>query len=375
MILLPLLVSVGVPLVFLYLVRRLNLYASGYATLLICFAVGLAAFPAAYVINTAVLTWLMAGAGFGMTMAAAVLLIQTGVAPVVEEILKSLGLVYVVRRPDFTYFVDGAICGFAAGTAFAVLENLFYLSDVGLAAGLGLSINRAFSTSLMHGTTSALVGVALGRLRFGHGPARLAAFIVGLAAAMALHLSFNRLATGDLPPGAAVAVVIAIGLAGVAAIGGLIWWGLREERNWLRETLQLDVGVTTGESSMVQRMGELNTLLQPVEDHFGPEKCRQVHAFLRLQAQLGLKRKMAALTPDVGLRGTLQAEMVTLQAQMDRLRRAVGVYCMAYVRSILPAENEPLWDQLVTVLAEEREPTMNVWGALEERTGGEIEGA
>lgn len=367
MILLPVIVSVGVPLAFLFVVRRLNLYASGYTTLAICFGVGLLAFPAALVINTAVYQWLVGSAGVGLF--AAGLMLRTSVAPAVEELLKSLGLVYVIRRPDFTYFVDGAICGFAAGTAFAVLENLFYLHDPGLEMGLGLSVNRALSTSLMHGTASALVGISLGRLRFGHGRARLAAFALGLLAAMALHMAFNRVVNSELPAPTMVFAAIGIGLGGVVAVMGSIWWGLREERNWLLETLQLDVGVSGAESAAVQRMGELRSLLQPIEDHFGPEKCRQVHDFLRLQAQLGLKRKMAAMTPDENFRSRLTVEVGTLQAEMDRLRRAVGVYCMAYVRSILPAETEPLWDQLAVVLAEERAPTMDVWSNLSARTG------
>ena len=87
--------------------------------------------------------------------------------PGVEELVKAVVLVDQVRRPSFTYFVDGAILGFAAGTGFAMIENLVYLLGAPAADGLGLSINRVFGASLMHGTACALVGVALWRGRFG----------------------------------------------------------------------------------------------------------------------------------------------------------------------------------------------------------------
>src|SRR5262245_23650381 len=122
--LLTVLVSVGIPLGFLAAVRRLNLYASSFAPVGICFAAGLVAFPLSFVLNTAALRILMAG---GMIGAVALMAVRLWVAPVVEEVCKSAGLVVAISRPDFTYFVDGAVCGFAGGTAFAVVENLFYV--------------------------------------------------------------------------------------------------------------------------------------------------------------------------------------------------------------------------------------------------------
>jgi hypothetical protein len=51
---------------------------------------------------------------------------------------------------------------------------------------------------------------------------------------------------------------------------------------------------------------------------------------------------------------------------------SVGVYCMAYVRSILPEEGEPMWDRLTMALSEEREAKdaeTDIWRTLGDRTG------
>ncbi len=144
---LPALIAIAIPIVFLYLVRWLDLYASGsFRTVLVCFAGGLVAFILSVALNSSVGDLV----GWG--------LISILLAPIVEEVFKSLTLVYYVRRPDFTYFVDGAIYGFAAGTAFAVIENVFFLSQTVGDIGLLTALSRAFSTSLMHGSASALVG-------------------------------------------------------------------------------------------------------------------------------------------------------------------------------------------------------------------------
>jgi RsiW-degrading membrane proteinase PrsW (M82 family) len=362
-ILIPAAVSIGVPVAFLWGVRRLDLYgAGGFQPVVVCCVAGILAFPLAFALNRAGLNTMVDG---GMAAASALLLVRTLVAPVVEEVCKSLSLVYYARRTEFTYFVDGAIYGFAAGTGFAIIENLFYLS--GSSAPLALSVNRAFSTSLMHGSACALVGVAIGRFRFGHGGNRLAALLLGWAAAMAVHMAFNRVVSGPLSP-AILTQAVLIGFGGLALTAGFIYWGLRAERAWLREKLNLDVGVSAGEAAVVQQMADLNTLLKPVEEDFGPEKRRQVEAFLRLQAQLGLKLKAAELTGDPQLRAALEAQCATLRAEVDVLRRAVGVYCMAYVRSILPDETEPIWDRIDLALSQAPEPTIDMWQILAART-------
>lgn len=352
-------IAIVIPLLFLFLVRRLDLYASGsFAAVLLCMGGGLAAFFAASLLNNALLPL------FGY------LLIITLVAPIIEEILKSLLLIYFVRQPDFTYFVDGAIYGFATGVAFAVIENLLYLSQLpptaNLLTGLGLAVTRAFSTSLMHGSASALVGVALGRFRFGRGRTRFASLALGWGAAMALHLAFNNLISRNLGVWTVVLAVL-LGLSGVLLNGLLIRWGLREERAWLQETLDQRVGVSRGEAAVVQELANLDRLLAPVAERFGAEKRRQVETFLRRQAQLGLKHKVEGLTSDPHLRAAMTADVAALRQEVDELRRAIGVYCMSYVRSILPPTSEPLWTRLNTALAEPSPTRSSLWQTLDQK--------
>lgn len=364
-ILLPTAISVLVPAVFLFLVRRLDLYASGSVrSVLLCMGGGLAAFPLSFVVNTGTYRFL----ALGMGGAAAVMAVKTVVAPVVEEMSKSALVTWYSRRPEFTYFVDGAIYGFAAGTAFAIVENLFYLQrahDL-----LAMSVNRAFSSSLMHGSASALVGVAVGRARFGRGAGRWLSLVLGWMAAMAVHTSFNHLVNAGPMMGPRLLMAVGVGLGGVALTMGFIRWGLWEEARWLRESLTLDIGVSGQESGLVQRWKELDVLLAPIGAHFGPEKRAMADRFLRLQAQLGLKSKAAAKAEDPALKSGLERQALDLRARMDDARRELGVYCMAYIRSIVPPEGEPIWQALESRLADDLPSEGKMWGLLADRAGG-----
>lgn len=359
----PAAIAVAVPLVFLVVVRRLDLYASGsLPAVLACMAFGALAIPLSLATNTVALRLLTPSLG----ATAALALVKTTVAPVVEEVFKSVGIVDVERRPAFTYFVDGAVYGFAAGTAFAVVENLFYLSSAG--APLALSINRVFSTCLMHAASSSLVGVSIGRFRFARGPARWLALPLGWSGAIAVHAGFNGFINAAPLTPARLFAAIGFGLAGAAMTAAFIAVGLREERAWLAETLHLGTGVSAHEANVVQRLGDAGDLLAPIARHFGAERRRQVGDLLVRQAQLGLKRKAAAMSPDERLSAALAAEADALEAEIDRRRREIGIYCMAYVRAILPPDGSPLWDGLRRAVDAAPEARSNLFQTLSDRT-------
>ncbi len=348
-------VATIVPLLFLYIIWALDLYASGaFRTVAICFVWGLVSFGLAYGINTASLNFI------------SVTLFLTVTAPIIEEILKSLVLVYYIRRPDFTYFVDGAIYGFASGTAFSVFENYFYLYMEG--GELAVAIGRVLSTCLMHGTTSALVGISLGWFRFQRRAGRTFSLVGGLAVAMFFHMAFNRVVAAG--SGWLLLVTAAsIGFIGAGTVGLIMRQGLREEKAWIEEKLGMPVGVTPGESKIVHRLEDLQEVLQPFTQRFGPEKARQVEEFLVKQAQLGIKRKALEKLTDERLRHETQVQIERLRVEIDAVRQTVGVYIMIYLRGIFPQETSPLWDRLEAAMAAppSRKLQMDLWGVVTQR--------
>lgn len=334
MMIVGILVAVAIPLAFLALVRWLDLYSSeSMKGVLVCFGWGLVAFLLALEINSFVAEWV----GFGLAV--------TLLAPIIEEVCKSLILIYYVRRTDFTYFVDGAIYGFAAGTCFAVLENLFYLSSADADTGLALAFGRAFSTALMHGSATALVGIALGRMRFGRGASRIVSLLLGWAAAMTLHITFNNVVNLQLGLLTQLLAIV-LGLGGVGLVIVFIFWGLAQERRWLQETLNEKLHVSEEEANIIQHLADLDVLLEPVQKRFGKQKAAQVQHFLYLEAQMGIKREVEEKTTDPKRHAELEAQIEQMEGELDKARRHVGVYVMSAVRSILPPTDWSLWARL-----------------------------
>jgi RsiW-degrading membrane proteinase PrsW (M82 family) len=155
------LIAVGIPSTFLLIVYTLDLYASRtFHLVMLCFGWGgIGGLGLSYVFNT------YAAIPLIQRLSLDYLFLYVVFAPVAEEIVKSLSLFYVSRRPEFTYFVDGAIYGFAAGIGFSITESFLYIG-FRPHRGIPLMLVRAFSVCLMHGTAAGLVGAAVGRSRF-----------------------------------------------------------------------------------------------------------------------------------------------------------------------------------------------------------------
>jgi hypothetical protein len=271
------------------------------------------------------------------------MLLTVFLAPVVEEVLKSLVLIGLSKK--MSYFVDGAIYGFASGIGFSVVENVLYLARESSGSTPLVAILRVFSTCLMHAAASALVGTAIGRLRYGRGITRVISLVLGWALAMGLHMAFNRLVrfnAGSLmvrSPLVPVLGGLGVGIGGAVLIVVFIRWGLREEKQWMQETLHMGVRVTRQEANMVQQYDQVDELLlQPIIERFGEEKADMVEQFLLKQAQFGIKSKARMMSQSAREQEQLQAEADKLHAEMEALRKKVGVFCMGYVRTVFDEE-------------------------------------
>jgi RsiW-degrading membrane proteinase PrsW (M82 family) len=362
------LVASVIPLLFLYLVKWLNFFET-HRMRLVLLALVWGAFAVELSYQVSHPMRLVLGAQF----------VSTHTAPIVEEIFKSLVLLYLVRRADTTFFVDGAVYGFASGIGFAIAENMLYLSRVDMDTGVIVGTVRAFVSSVMHGSTTAIVGMALAGFPMG-GLNRhpLVAWAIGLVVAIAAHMAYNNTAfhtfvfaqTGYL-------VLAAFAFIALLLVAIAILWGLRRERRRLRKSLGMSAGVSQGEAMLVQSIDDLDDLLAPVEERYGEIKREQVANALLLGAQLAMKQDQLRTTRDPELRAELAPQITELKRELKQARHDVGIYIMSYVRSIMPKTTWSLWARLSQTLAKAGPASTNLWKVLEARllghnaTGGE----
>jgi RsiW-degrading membrane proteinase PrsW (M82 family) len=355
--------AIGIPSVFLLIIYTLDLYASRtFRLVLLCFGWGgVGGIGLAYLFNVHVALPLMRQWHLDYVW------LFVAFAPFAEEILKSLWFVYVSRRSEFTYFVDGAIYGFAAGIGFSIAENFFYM-DMYPGRGLALTLVRSFSVCLMHGTASGLVGAAVGRFRFQKRSGQGLALLGGWGVAILLHALFNSVSKTEfvsdlMGEGMVVPLQVGIGLAGVGLIAFFISLGLREQRQWFAETLDRKMGVSKAEVRAAQAYATIDELLEPIAEQF-PQQAEQVQDLLLSQAQMGIKRKVQEKLSDPKLKQELGEEITELQAKMEQLRKGIGPYVMTYVRMVFPEGLLDVWARLVALAVQSGPPDVQRWADM-----------
>jgi hypothetical protein len=291
-------------------------------------------------------------------------------APILEEALKGIILIYFIYNASFTYFVDGAVYGFAAGIGFAIIENFEYVLGSPETA-LIQAVGRVLSTNLMHATGSGIIGISLGMARFDKSTKRMLIFLSGLALAIVQHIIFNNLVT-RVTSGLLLLYAAIAGFAGAGFIVYMIRRGLREELDWIVDKLENEDQITSQEVSAIQELKDSQKFLAPVAEKFGIDKASQIEKFLLAQAKLGILRKTRDKFTESGeekFREATELQIENLDAEMKDARQQVGAYCMLYLRGTFMQESSPLWNRLENLLEERsRSESKNngpsLWGSL-----------
>jgi len=150
----------------------------------------------------------IAGASFGL---GASLVIS---APVIEEIMKAIGIAYAVRRKELDGVMDGVVYAGWTALGFAVVENFLYF---GLAEQQGqllfVFVLRALLTPFAHPLFTAWTGIAIGRA-VARGKPLFPTALGGLALAILCHAAWN----GAASYGAEISGLVVLGAAAMFVV-------------------------------------------------------------------------------------------------------------------------------------------------------------
>ncbi len=355
------LIASVIPLLSLYLIYKRDLYKTGeFTTILICVVAGVVAFQAAGLFNGTVIRqgWLER------------MDVIRYAAPIIEEILKGLVLWILVRQPKFTYFIEGAVYGFAAGIGFAIFENIQYI-QASPNAGFAIAASRVISTNLIHATTCGLLGIALGLARFERLPRQILVSLAGLLVAMLLHIGFNNMVT-RVNSGLLLVYAATCGFIGVGVIAYAIRWGFKEEINWIKDKLGMDDRVTQKESQMVQRIENMSELLKPLTERYGKKEAAKIEKLFIVQARMGIQRKSLDKLGDERMKRSVEKEIHKLRDEMEKIRKEIGTYAMLQLRHTIPEDVSPVWGKLELAIQERMSAPQttgkaNLWDNLKSR--------
>jgi RsiW-degrading membrane proteinase PrsW (M82 family) len=259
------------------------------------------------------------------------------VSPWIEECLKALPLVFMIRTRRVGLPVDAGIVGFAVGTGFALVENLYYLASRPDAT-LVVQVIRGFGTAIMHGgttTTLAMISVTLFEKRPHSG---FQIFLPGFLAAVALHSGFNHLLVRPLLATLVMLLVLPF------VIYCVFQYSERTLRDWLDSDLDSKVRLLESINAGMFLDSHSGRYLQSLREHFRGEDLADMLCYVRLHGELALRAKGVLLLRESGLDELpIDEETQEKLAELAHLERAVGRTGVLALRPLIMSSGKDIW--------------------------------
>jgi RsiW-degrading membrane proteinase PrsW (M82 family) len=258
------------------------------------------------------------------------------VAPLTEEILKGLLILVMIRTHRIGFLVDAAIFGFAVGTGFALVENLYYL-NLFPNAGIGTWILRGFGTAIMHGGATALFAVMGLALLERSTRAGLTAFLPGLALAVVLHSAFNHFFLSPLVSTVGIVIVLPPLLYAVfekseKALG-----------SWLGKGFDADTEMLALINSGRLTDSPLGRYLHTLKDKFRGPVVADLLCYLRLTTELALRAKGVLMMRESGFEVPVDEATREKFAELRYLESSIGRTGMVALHPLLHMSHKDLW--------------------------------
>ncbi len=257
-------------------------------------------------------------------------------SPLVEEALKSVFLVYLIRRRRIAFMVDALIYGFAIGAGFALIENAKVFTDLGDRPMI-VWVVRGFGTAIMHGGVTAIMSIVSQHFVSRYGSNRFVVYIPGFLIAAGIHSFFNHF----IVPAQYAPVMIVAVLSVVVAFTFRI--SERKTRDWLgvrfdtdQELLEL---INTGKSSE-SRIGEY---LKSLQNRFPGEVVVDMLCMLRIHLELSVRAKGILLMREAGFKPERDADIEDRLTELKYLEKSIGRTGLLAISPMLNMSDKELW--------------------------------
>lgn len=258
------------------------------------------------------------------------------VAPAIEESLKAMVILLLMRGERIGFLVDAAIFGFAVGTGFALIENLFYLQSLP-DAHIAVWIVRGFGTAVMHGGVQAIFAVILLVLGERRGATDLGAVLPPLAIAIVVHSAFNHFA---LPPIMQTLMIL-------VALPALLWLVFaRSERavaRWINHGFDTDTELLELINSGALSDAPVGRYLNTLRARFRGEVVADLLCYLKLMVELTLRAKGVLMMRENGFVTEVGKSTRAKFEEMRFLERSVGPTALRAMKPFLHMSRKDLW--------------------------------
>jgi len=257
-------------------------------------------------------------------------------APLLEEFLKAIFILILIRQGKMGFLVDAAINGFAVGAGFAMVENLYYLQALDHQQLL-LWIIRGFGTAIMHGGTTAIFAILSINYFSRYPKKKFLVFLPGFFSAVLIHSFFNHFI---LSP-----VVMTIGQLLIFPFLIVAVYSHSEStlQEWLEAGMDVDVWLLDYINTGRMYQTKVGEYLHSLKNKFSGEIVADMVCYVRLCLELALRAKGILLMKEQGFHLPEDPEIQEKLQELEYLEKSIGKTGKLALSPILHTGIQEFW--------------------------------
>jgi len=261
-------------------------------------------------------------------------------APLAEESMKALVMVYLFRSSKIGFLVDSAIMGFAVGAGFALAENFYYLQSHA-DAHMGVWIIRGFGTAIMHGGVTAIFGIMSQALTERHMKINPLLYLPGLMLASLVHSVFNHFLVSPIMETVVILLIL-------PAILYLVFGkSARVMHDWLELDFDADANLIGMINSGHFPESKIGLFLNDLKTKFEGPVVVDMLCYLRIYTELAIRAKGLLMMRENGFEVPVGERTRAKFEELRYLERSIGrTGCLA-MKPFLQIERKDLWQMNV----------------------------
>jgi protease PrsW len=261
---------------------------------------------------------------------------STYCAPIIEELIKSLFIIYLIKKLKIGFLIDAAIYGFTIGVAFSFVENLFYLYYL-TSENILLWIIRGFGTAIMHcGNVSIFAIWSIYSVNKNNNIIKN--YFPGLLLAAVLHSAYNQFFFS--PALSSIFVIL-----GVSITFGIIFTRNEKQiKSWIYDEFDSEIALLEAIKTGKFKSTKAGEYILKIKHGFKPEIIVDILAYIRIYLELSIRAKAQLMLRELSLTVTKDSAIKNKLLELNYLKKSIGKTGLNAISPILRLSHKDLWN-------------------------------
>lgn len=257
------------------------------------------------------------------------------ISPVIEELLKGIFIIILIRGNKIGFMVDAAIFGFAIGTGFACIENAYYLNALE-SSNISLWVVRGFGTAIMHGGVQAIFAI-IAKSLIDRKSSNSLYFLPGLLLAIVIHSFYNQFIFSPILGTILIAVFLPLLFMAIFSISE------KATTQWLGEGMDSDIDLIDLINAGEFDKSNIGIYLESLRARFDGPIVADMLCYLRIFTELALRAKGILMSRQYGLEITPEPEVKAKFDELKYLEKSIGKTGKLAITPFLGKSKQNLW--------------------------------